>query len=133
LPTITGRKASSFVKGQLNLNFQKRPYYNVWVDEEKNIVMADGEKNDLISNKTGSMLKQIVTIDEAEDFLQIQQPDADFFDLTKYILNSEEFGRVIETYFNGPPPLSSTLPIKLIWNSSFYYINFKGDLSYLNI
>jgi len=133
VPTITGHGVSAFIKGALNQNFQKRPYYNIWMDEEKSIVMNTGEAGDLISNKTGSLMKQIVTIDIPEDYIHSKQPDPDFIGLTKYILNDDELGRVVETYFGGIPQLSSTLPIKLIWNSSFYYVYFKGDLSYLGI
>ena len=131
IPTLTGHKISSFLKKGVKQNFEERPFYTIWLDEEKQTIINEGKVNDIISNKTGSLSKQIVSIDATQNYIHQKQPDPDFIDLTNYILNSDELGKTIKTYFHGVPTLSSTLPLKIIWNSTTYYVYLRGNLSYL--
>ena len=134
--TLTNTITSSFMTGKLRDDLEVQTGSNsftVWFNSNPDLgrINSEAKTNDLVSNNTGTIIKQIQTdgtIDVAE---------TNYLALIRYILNNSETGNIFLFNFGpgspGSPgsPDDETFTFRLYLNKQSYYVTFRGNFKFL--
>ncbi len=125
-PTLTSSYVSSFFVGSVKDNLSKTKEFTMWVDK------TDGNYslNDLVSNTTGTQIRQVTNIngDYPNQQIQVLAANNNYMNIIKYIMNHERFEKVMENIISG---INNQIDFILYLNNMKYNIHFRGNLQQL--
>ncbi len=127
ITTLYRQEVSGFFLGLLKDNLKKVPEFTVWFKDFA-ILNLDTIEYDLVSNNTGTLIKQ-VRVDQAD--IRVLATDKNYMNITKYILNHSRLSDILNIYYDGIIPTDTTFTFKIQVNNIDYFIHFKGNLKFI--
>ncbi len=124
---LTGEFMSAFFTGELKDNLERTGEFTVWFDTLDEPIQPNYALYDLVGNANGTIVKQIVEINETSGELMVLTAEENYKNLVFYLLRHKYLRLILETYF-GTIPKYGEFTFKLNLNRNSYLINFKGDL-----
>ncbi len=127
--TLTSQESSQFFTGTLRDNLQKTREFSVWFDTKPPVYTLW----DLLSNDTGTIIKQITSITGSVPNQQFQLLPAEknYLGIVQYIMEHRFTSSIIDDYFPLGMPEEAQFTFQLYLNQESYLIHFRGKLQFL--